>query len=275
MPRVAEADGTLNRLEHHVIGNKSDAAATAISATASIIAYLKGLLNQQAGTAGIPTFPSGAAAANDVSIAEVLRFLQENVIVGAGTALPANMSLYGVLAGATGIAAWPAAAAPANGVSMAEALREMYDLGERVISNAAVALDGGDVEDVFTIAGGPIEIINIWVDITEAVSAHAALIHFESDPTVGASNTQISEGTAAPDIVSAALGDVFHLNGDSQDVMKKAANGTDLPVKENQNGGIFCPVGGIDMKLSASSPTSGIATLWMRYKPLGRGVIVT
>lgn len=179
------------------------------------------------------------------------------------------------LTGSAGIASFPAAAAPANAVSMAEVLREIYDLGERVISNAAVALTGGNVVDVFTIAGGPIEIINIWVDITTAVSANAALIHFESDPTVGASNTDIAEGTSAPDIASAAVGDVFHLNGDSQDIMKKAAVGTDLPVKENQNGGIFCPVGGIDMLLSTSDPTTGIATIWMRYKPVGRGVVVT
>ena len=274
MPRVPNADETRNILEHHVIGNKTDTAVTAASATASIIAYLKGMIGQQSGAAGLPAFPSGVAAANDVSLAEVLRFVQENVIVGAGTALPANMSLYGVLAGATGIAAFPAAAAPANDVSMAEVLREIYELGERVISSVAVPLDAGDQDTLFTIAGGPIEIINIWVDITEAVSAHAALIHFESNPTVGASSTEIAEGTAAVDIQSAALGDVFHLNGDSQDKMKKAAVGTDLPVKENQNGGIFCPVGAIDLKLSASNPTSGIATVWMRYKPIGRGVTV-
>ena len=138
----------------------------------------------------------------------------------------------------------------------------------RISKNASVALTGGDVEDVFTVSGGPILIENIWVVITTAVSANASLIHFESDPTVGASNTDISEGTAAPDIASAALGDVFALNGDSQDVMRKAANGTDLPVKENQNGGIFCPAGGIDLKLSTSDPTTGVADVYMYWRPL-------
>jgi hypothetical protein len=184
-------------------------------------------------------------------------------------------TLYDVLAGANGVATYPSAAAPANAVSIAEVLREVYDLGERVASSSGVDLTGGDVEDVFTIAGGPILLCGLWVDITSAVSANACLIHFESDPTVGASNTDISEGTAAPDIASAALGDVFHINGDSQDVMKKAANGTDLPMIENQNGGIYVPVGGIDLKLSTSDPTTGAATIWMRYKPLARGVTVT
>ena len=145
----------------------------------------------------------------------------------------------------------------------------------RIVSNVAVSLTGGNVVDVFTVLGGPILIDNIWVQITTAVSANACLISFESDPTVGASNTDISEGTAAPDLSGAALGDVYHLNGDSQDIMKIAAVGTNLPVKENQNGGIFCPVGGIDMILSTSDPTTGVATIWMLYQPLDYDVSVT
>jgi hypothetical protein len=216
-----------------------------------------GLQDILTGGAGIVSWPAAAAPANGVSIAEVLR------------------SLHDGQQGTAGIPTYPAAAAPANAVSMAEVLREIYDLGERVASNTGVDLTGGDVADVFTIAGGPIMLLGLWVDITTAVSANASLIHFESDPTVGASNTDIAEGTAAPDIQSAALGDVFHINGDSQDVMKKAANGTDLPMMENQNGGIYVPVGGIDMKLSTSDPTTGAATIWIRYKPLARGVTVT
>lgn len=132
----------------------------------------------------------------------------------------------------------------------------------------SVALTGGDVADLFTIAGGPILLYQLYVEITAAVSANAALIHFESDPTVGASNTDICEGTGAPDIQSAALGDIFHLNGDSQDVMIKAANGTDLPMMSNNNGGILVPVGGIDMKLSTSDPTTGTATVRLFWYPL-------
>ncbi len=209
------------------------------------------------GPSGPASWPAAAAPAAGVSIGAVVR------------------SIHEAQQGTAGIATYPAAAAPANAVSIAEVLREIYDLGERVASNTGVALTGGDVDDVFTVAGGPILLVGLWVDITTAVSANAALIHFESDPTVGASSTQISEGTAAPDIASAALGDVFHINGDSQDVMKKAANGTDLPMMENQNGGIYVPVGGIDMKLSTSDPTTGAATIWIRYKPLARGVTVT
>lgn len=178
-----------------------------------------------------------------------------------------------VLDGSAGIASFPASAIPANGISMAEVLREIYDQQEKGISVTGVALTGGDVTDVFTITGGHILIVALVVEITAAVSANAALLSFESDPTVGASNTDLTEGTAAPDLASAAIGDHFYAVGSSAVVMVKAANGTDLPEGLDNNPTV-CPAGGIDMILSTSDPTTGIATIHMRYKPLVRGVVV-
>ena len=183
-------------------------------------------------------------------------------------------TIQAVLSGAIGIAAFPSSAAPANDVSIAEVLREIYDLGERVVSKTGVSLTGGSIVDVFTIAGGPIEIINIWVDITTAVSADACIINFKSDPTVGASLTDLCEGTAGADLTGLLVGSLVFLDGGSQDKMLLAVNGANLPSKNNDNGGIFCPVGGIDMILANSDPSTGAATLWMRYKPLARGVTV-
>ncbi len=139
----------------------------------------------------------------------------------------------------------------------------------------AVALTGGDIADTFTISGGPALCFGIWVETTAAVSANACLIHFESDPTNGASNTDIAEGTAAPDIQSAAVGDWFYLNGDSQDVMVKAANGTDLPQMANNNGGILIPEGGVDLKLSTSDPTTGTANIYFLYEPVDGSTVTT
>jgi len=44
MPRVPNADATDNRLEHQVIGNKTDTAVETATTTKSIMAYLKGVL---------------------------------------------------------------------------------------------------------------------------------------------------------------------------------------------------------------------------------------
>jgi hypothetical protein len=53
-PLVAGADSSLNLMPSHVLGNKGDAAVTTVGTVASIIAYIKGLLNQLAnGTYGL------------------------------------------------------------------------------------------------------------------------------------------------------------------------------------------------------------------------------
>ena len=124
---VPSADSTNNVLNRDVDGNKTDAAVQEKSATGSQTAYLKGILDVLLGTDGLTTFPAGSAAANAVSLAEVIRYIQDQVINGTGTTLEADTSLFGVLAGASGIPTFPAAAAAANSVSIAEVLRYIQD----------------------------------------------------------------------------------------------------------------------------------------------------
>lgn len=62
------------------LGGPTDAAAAGDpSATDSAIAYLKQLINTLEGTVGIPAWPAGTAPANNVSIAEAIRFISEIV----------------------------------------------------------------------------------------------------------------------------------------------------------------------------------------------------
>ena len=138
-------------------------------------------------------------------------------------------------------------------------------LSEKAAFVEGVVLTGGDVDDLFTVSGGPVQILFLGIEITTAVSNNASLVNWESDPTVGAANTPISAVGGAPDIALAALGDWFVIGGDSTDVALLFANGTDLPIRESY---ITVPVGGIDMKLTTNAPTTGIATAYVRYKPL-------
>jgi len=131
-----------------------------------------------------------------------------------------------------------------------------------------VDLTSGDVDDLFTVVGGPVLVTFLGIEVTTAVSNNAALVNWESDPTVGAANTDITAGGGAPDIALAALGDWFAMDGDSADVAIKFANGTALPSFTTNTGGIVVPEGGIDMKLSTAAPTTGAATAYIRYKPL-------
>lgn len=72
-----------------VLGALNDAAADgAVTATDTMVAYLKQIINTLEGAPGIPTWPAAAAPGNAVSIAEALRYLYDQVGV-AGTGLTA------------------------------------------------------------------------------------------------------------------------------------------------------------------------------------------
>jgi hypothetical protein len=144
----------------------------------------------------------------------------------------------------------------------------------RCSSVAGVDLTSGDVDDIFSVANGPVLIYNIMVHIDVAVSNNLALMHFESDPTVGAASTEITTAAGGPDIALAAIADVFALDG-ANVVMVHHPNGTTLPQTANNAGaGIFCPIGGIDMKLSTANPTTGEATVYVQYAPLVSGAYI-
>ncbi len=75
---VPTANSTANVLERDVIGNKTDTGVQAVTTTVGLLAYLKGVLDILAGTAGITSFPAAAAAGNAVSLSEVIRYGQDS-----------------------------------------------------------------------------------------------------------------------------------------------------------------------------------------------------
>jgi len=135
-------------------GSGAALASDDVSAVNTAVATLQAELS---GADGIAAFPAAAAAANDVSLAEVIRYIQENQltvptqdlvtdaltaqVIGkksdttAGTSLVSLVKIVDAvvdniqaeLSGADGIAAFPAAAAPANDVSLAEVIRDIWD----------------------------------------------------------------------------------------------------------------------------------------------------
>jgi hypothetical protein len=138
------------------------------------------------------------------------------------------------------------------------------------VAVAAVALDGGTVADVFTVAGGPIELLGRWMHVTEAVSANACETKWQLDPTIGASSTDMC---GVLDIASAALGDVFYILGPSASAMQIGANGTAIALSLTARA--FIPPGGIDLVLANSNPTTGAATVYMAYRRMTLTATVT
>tara|TARA_Y100000593_G_scaffold80998_1_gene151351 strand:- start:4286 stop:5131 length:846 start_codon:yes stop_codon:yes gene_type:complete len=70
-----------------VLGERNDAAAAGDpTATDTLMQYVKQLINIMVGSDGIPSFPTEAAPANNVSLAEVLRAIHADVSSGTATA---------------------------------------------------------------------------------------------------------------------------------------------------------------------------------------------
>jgi hypothetical protein len=156
---------------------------------------------------------------------------------------------------------------------MGQTLNGIIDITTTHVPQVAVttlALDGGTVADVFTIAGGPVECLGLFCHITEAVSAHACTFQWLLDPTIGALSTPLC---ATADINALALGDVTYILGTSASAMQIAANGTAVALSCTARS--FLPAGGIDAVLGNSNPTSGIATVYFIYRRMTLTSVVT
>ena len=220
------------------------------------------------GADGIVTFPSGAAAGNNVSIAEVLRYVQDQVINGTGTVLDTNTSLYGVLAGASGIPTYPAAAAPANSVSLAEVAREIYDQSDKAVTNSTATLVNGTT--IFTIAGGPIEILSLVARCVTDNDGTASTLQWSADPTDGAAATF---SAASASLASVTAGATVVLQGTTL-ATAPLVNTTSVGLGQQVTNGIVVGAGIITTTVGVGS-TTGTWQHHLRYRPLARGVTVS
>lgn len=171
-----------------------------------------------------------------------------------------------ILLGSAGLDSFPAAAAPADGVSLAEVLRETFDQMDKTAVKAAAVIVNSDV--LFTIAGGPIEIIGLHSVCVTANDGTASTLQYSHDPTDGAATT-ISAASAS--LASAAAGAMVSLVGTALTTAALlTANGAALgPTR-----GIVCQAGTITAVVGVGS-TTGTWKHVLRYRPLARGVTVT
>ena len=267
---VPTADVATNTAMRDVVGNKTDAGVQAVTTTASLMAYIKAILDQLSGTAGLTTFPAEALAANAVSLAEVLRWIQNGVRSGTGTALATNESIADVLYAANGIAVFPAAQLPANNVSIAEVLRETYDQQEKSVVNTTAVLV--NTTTIFTIAGGPIEILSLVARCVTGNDGTASTLQWSADPTDGAAAT--FSGVSAS-LANAAAGAMAILQGTALTTAPIVnATGVGLSMSgATPTLGIIVGAGIITTTIAAGS-TTGTWQHHMRYRPLSRGVTV-
>lgn len=176
----------------------------------------------------------------------------------------ADRSLYDQINGA-GPAAVATAAAPANDVSLYAALRETYDLMEKAANTSAAVMVTADT--IFTIAGGPIEVVELVSVCVTANDGTASTIQYTADPTDGAV-TNLSIASAS--VASVAAGNTLLVTGTFGDAPTLTTNGTVAAGTTK----FIVPAGVIKLVVGVGS-TTGTWTHHLRYKPLSRGVTVS
>ena len=144
------------------------------------------------------------------------------------------------------------------------------DMMEKAVSAGAQIVTGGSVANIFTITGGPIEVISLIGEVTTAVSAHACAMKLIMDPTAGAD----TDMCATIDINGFVINSWISLDGTIASAAVQAIPGTALPLGIGMDIPLILPPGTIDMNLANNNPTTGAITWYLRYKPLRVGITV-
>lgn len=241
-----------NRLRFLGQDNNSNGVATsnvAANADGTILERLEFIQAGQSGTAGIPTYPAAAAAGNGVSMAEVLRYIED------------------ILAGTAGVVTYPAAAAYGNGVSLAEVLAYCQDAilaAPRSCEKSDGAVLSGD-DDLFTISGGPIKVVEITGIVTTTIGAGTTNVKLTLTTTTPAATVDMN--AAAVDIDADAAGTSYQsINTTAIFTPVTAGFVKEANAFATQPTQFLCPIGTI--KLNSSAARAGVIKWYLRYVPL-------
>ena len=272
---VAGADSTANAYARDVVGNKTDAAVTAVGTTKSIAAYAKGLVTmatvQSADStnnafAGDSVGNKTDAAVTAVGTTKSIMAYSKGLVTMA-TVQSADSTNNAFAGDVVGNKTDAAVYVPGTTKSVAAYAKGTADLQERVAFKAAATMV--NAQTMFTIAGGPIEVMALVSVCVTTNDATASTLQYNATPTVGSATT-IS--AASGSLANAAAGASVTLAGTAlATAALLSAGGPNLMANP---GTIFVPVGVIDMVVAVGS-TTGTWEHYLRYKPLKAGVTVS
>lgn len=142
----------------------------------------------------------------------------------------------------------------------------MWDAQEKQIERAASTLVDGT--DIFTITGGPIEILALGAVCITANDGTASTLQYRADGTDGSATTITG---ASASLASAAAGTIVAaVPGTLATAPAVYANGVGI----NGTVGIIVPAGIVEVVIGTGSST-GTWKHFMRYRPLVSGVQVS
>lgn len=142
----------------------------------------------------------------------------------------------------------------------------MYDAQDKMLMQVAAVMVNGTT--VFTITGGPIQIISIGALCVTANGATATTLQYSADGTDGAATTITGASASLANAAAGAM--VVSVPGTLATAPAVYANGVGIAGTV----GIIVPAGIITTVVGVGS-TTGTWRQFIRYRPLASGVTVT
>lgn len=142
----------------------------------------------------------------------------------------------------------------------------MYDAQDKMLMQVAAVMVNGTT--VFTITGGPIQIISIGALCVTANNGTASTLQYSADGTDGAATTITGASASLANAAAGAM--VVSVPGTLATAPAVYANGVGIAGTV----GIIVPAGIITTVVGVGS-TTGTWRQFIRYRPLASGVTVT
>jgi len=188
----------------------------------------------------------------------------------ASLAYPDSVADESILAFLMSKSASPVKTSYDNTTDSLEAIRDIIDTDDQAdksaVTAAAVMVNGNTI---FTIANGPIEILELVSICITDNNATASTLQYSCNPTVGAAT--VFSGASAS-LTSASAGAAVVLNMTALDTAPDLVDPL-VAFSAVKARGIIVNEGIITIVIGAGS-TTGTWTHYLRYRPLGRGITV-
>lgn len=262
---VPDADVATNANVRDVVGNKTDAAVGAATTDKSLMGYLKGVLEDTGTT--IPATIVTLDALHDVPTADVATNAQMRDVIGNKTDAAATSTVSGTES---------LMAYAKQNVTNTEAILAdtavMQPVQEMAVSKTLTTIASG-VNGLFTVAGGPIKILEIVGYVATEIEAKSCLINYNINPTAPATDTVFGTDATALEINADAVGTLYTWDGVVANDLTAVTNG--VAIGTAAYSGLIVPPGGIELAAVVATSATGAINFYMRYIPLSTGVTVT
>ncbi|KKN45582.1 hypothetical protein LCGC14_0681470 [marine sediment metagenome] len=152
-----------------------------------------------------------------------------------------------------------------------EAIGTVANMGLQTVKVTGTVLSTGD-KNVFTVAGGPVKITSLFFIIDTATNA-ACKAGFTCTPTAGAETDLTPSDGSGVEINAVDVGDIIYSEMDNTIMIIADTDGGAMPkVPEFSQ---IVPIGIITLALENSTPTTGVADIYVQWAPLAPGATLT